>query len=241
MIEIEQIEQVVLSFELSVLLIQFDQVRGGAGAVLLNEADVVLFLKLEHFVFTVAQIFFDLDKLLGDSSGHFMAAVFAQTFFEIEILLHDCIQIGLGVIGRTADGGKIENRCARLLNHEYLHRNGLQFGMSGANQGFRAPSHLCALDQLDLGAKKVHAVFAIDRALSDIQFAGHHHFTGGLIRGRCLINQKSFDKQPEADGQNWNPPAAQEQRFVAMQPGNKNGRPRRRKIFTSCRHLHTTC
>ena len=129
LIEIEQVEQGVLGFQLGVLLIQFDQVSGGAVSLFLNEADVVLLLELEHLVFAVAQIFFDLNELFGNAGRNFVAAALTHASLEIEIFLHDRVQIGLGVIGRAANRGKIENRGARFLDNEYLHRDRLQFGM----------------------------------------------------------------------------------------------------------------
>src|ERR1700731_763510 len=115
LVEIEQVEQVVLSFLLSVLLIQFDQILGGAVTLFLNEADVVLLLELEHFIFAVTQIFFDLNELFGNSRRNFVATVLAHSTFEIEILLHSRIQIGLGVLGCAANRGQIKNGRARLL------------------------------------------------------------------------------------------------------------------------------
>ncbi len=91
LIEIEQVKQVVLSFKLSVLLVQFDQVSGGAVPLFLNEADVVLFLEFGYLVLAVPQIFFHLDKLLGDAGGNFVPAVLAHPAFEIEVFLHDRI------------------------------------------------------------------------------------------------------------------------------------------------------
>ena len=69
LIEIEQIEQIVFGFERGVLLIQPNEISGGAVPLFLNEADVVLLLELEHLVFGVAQIFFGLDQLFGDAGG----------------------------------------------------------------------------------------------------------------------------------------------------------------------------
>ena len=48
--------------------------------------------------------------------------------------------------------------------------------------------------QLNLGAVKILVVFAIDRALADIQFAGEHHLARGKERGRRLEKEPRFDK-----------------------------------------------
>ena len=111
------------------MLVQFDQVSGGAVPFFLNKADVVLFLELGYFVFAVAQIFFHLNELLGNPGGYFVAAVFPHASFEIEIFLHGRVQIGLGVFRRATDCGKIEDRRPRFLENEYLHRDRLQLGM----------------------------------------------------------------------------------------------------------------
>ena len=194
LIEIEQVEQVILSFELRILLIQFDQISGGAGAVFLNEANVVLFLELEHFVFAVAQIFFDLNQLLGNASGNFVAAVCTHPAFEIEILLHGRVEIRLSVLGFATDGGKIENRSARFLENKNIDRYRLKLGMRRTNERLRAVPHFRALHQLNLRAVKINAVFAVHCALRDVEFAGKHHLAGRLILRRGLINQKRFDK-----------------------------------------------
>ena len=199
LIEIEEVEQVELSFELRVLLIQFDEISGGAGAVFLNKADVVLLLELKHFVFAVAQIFFCLDELLGNASRNLAATAFAQPAFEIEILLHDRIQIGLGVIRRASDRRDIKNRGAGFLPDRDLHRHGLQFRMRRTNERFGAVPNFRALDQLNLRAVEVDLVFAVNRPLRNVHLPGHHHLAGGEISGRALVNQKGLDEETEAD------------------------------------------
>ena len=66
LIEIEQAEQIVFSFQLSVLLVQLDEVLRGTVPLFRNEPDVILLLKFEHLVLSAPQIFFHLDELLGD-------------------------------------------------------------------------------------------------------------------------------------------------------------------------------
>ena len=183
LVEIEQVEQVVLSFELSVLLIQFDQILGGTVPLFLNEADVVLLLELEHFIFAVPQIFFDLNELLGNSGRNFVAAVLAHSAFEIEILLHDCIQIGLGVLGRAANRSQVKNGSARLLQHRDFNR-----------KRFSAMSHFRALHQLNLCSVKIDAVLAVNRALCDVQLSCQHHFTGRKVGRRHLVNEKRLNE-----------------------------------------------
>ena len=101
LIEIELFEQIVLGLEGGVLLIQPNEISGGAIPFFLDETDVVLLLEFEHLVLAIAQIFLDLDELLRDRGGDVVPLVFTHPFFEIEILLHDRIQVGLGVIGRA--------------------------------------------------------------------------------------------------------------------------------------------
>ena len=194
LVEIEQVEQVVLSFKLSVLLIQFDQILGGTVPLFLNEANVVLLLELEHFIFAVPQIFFDLNELLGNSGRNFVAAVLAHSAFEIEILLHDCIQIGLGVLGRAANRSQVKNGSARLLQDRDFNRNRLQFRVRGTNERFSAMSHFRALHQLNLCPVKIDAVLAVNRALRDVQLSCQHHFTGRKVGRRHLVNEKRLDK-----------------------------------------------
>ena len=50
--------------------------------------------------------------------------------------------------------------------------------MGGANERFRAAFDLGALHELNLGAVKIDAVFAVNRALGDVQLAREHHFAG---------------------------------------------------------------
>ncbi len=78
-----------------------------------------------------------------------------------------------------------------------------------------------ALHELNLGAVKIDVVFTINRALGNVQFACENHLAGGKKRRRRLINEPGLDEKPETDRQNRNPPAPEEQRFVAVQPGNK--------------------
>ena len=62
LVEIEQVQEIVLGLERGVLLIQLNEIGGGAVSFFLNEPDVVLLLELEHFVFALAQILLDLDQ-----------------------------------------------------------------------------------------------------------------------------------------------------------------------------------
>src|ERR1017187_7605154 len=63
LIEIEKSQQLVLSFEPGVLAIQSNKITGGAVSLFLDEANVVLLLELEHFIFGIPQFLFSLDEL----------------------------------------------------------------------------------------------------------------------------------------------------------------------------------
>ena len=129
LVEVELLEQLVLGLQRGVLLIELNEIRGGAVSFFLDEADVVLLLEIEHLVFAVAQVFLDLDELLGDRRGDVVALVLTHPFLEIEILLHDRVQIGLRVIRRGADRLQIENRGARLLRDDDVDLDRLQLRM----------------------------------------------------------------------------------------------------------------
>ena len=103
LIEIEQTKEIVFGLERGVLLVQADEIGGRAVPLFLDEADVILLLKFEHFVFAVPQILFHLDKLLGDRGGDVVPLVLAHPLLEIEILLHERVEVGLRVIGGAAD------------------------------------------------------------------------------------------------------------------------------------------
>ena len=106
-----------------------------------------------------------------------------------------------------------------------FHHDRLHLGMSRADELLGAASHFLALHQLNLGAVEVDAVFAVNRALADVQFAGEHHLAAGLERRRCLINQPRLNKKPEANRENGDPPAALQERLVTMEPGDERGAP----------------
>src|ERR1051326_2300904 len=97
--------------------------------------------------------------------------------------------------------------------------------MRRANQRLGIAFHFRALHQLNLSAVKIDVVFAVNRALGDVKFSSKNHFAAGEKRRRRLINEPGLDKQSEADGQNWNPPAAKQQSLVAMQPGDERSGP----------------
>ncbi len=194
---------------------------GGTVPFFLDETNVVLLLEFKHLVLAIAQIFLHLDELLGNRGGDVVPLVFTHPFFEIEILLHDRIQVGLGVIGRAADRLQIENGSARLLHHGDFHEHGLQLGMQGAHERFRPPPDFGALHELSLRAVEVDAVFAVNRVLADVQLAREHHFARGRKRRRCLIGKPGLNEKPKANGQEQNPPPAEQETFVAMNSGDE--------------------
>ena len=226
LIEIEQAEQIVFSFQLRVLLVQLDEVLRGTVSLFGDEADIVLLLKFEHLVLGAPQIFFDLDELLGNRRRDGRALVFPHALFEIEILLHHRVQKGLGVIRCAPDGDQIENRGARFLRDRDLDLDRLHFRMGRADEGFRAAPHFRALHELNLSAVEIDAVFAVDGALRDIHFSGEHHFAHRLEGGRRLINEPGLDEKPHANSQERNPPAALEERFVTVKAREERGAPR---------------
>ena len=230
LVEIEQTEEIIFSLERSELLVQPDEISGGAVPFFLDKTDVIFLLKFEHLVLAVPQVLLHGDKLLADRGGNVVALVLAHPFLEIEILLHDGVEVGLSVLGGAADSGQVKNRSARLLHDRNLDRNRLHFRVGGADKRLGAATHLRALHELDLGAVKVNAVFAVDRVLADVQFTGEHHLARGKEFRRRLVNQPGLHKKAEANRQDRNPPAPQEQRFVAMDsreyrraPGGRGG------------------
>src|ERR671929_23174 len=86
-------------------------------------------------------------------------------------------------------------------------------------------AHLLALHQLDLRAVEIDGVFAVDRALADVELPSEHHFGPRFERGRRLVNVPGGDEEAEADGENGNPPAALEKGFVTMKARDKSGAP----------------
>ncbi len=199
LIEIKQIQEVVLRLERRVFPIQLYEVSRRAISLFLNEADVVLFLEFEHLVFGIAQVLFHLNELLGDAGGNFVAAVLAHTFFEVEILLHKRVQIGLGVVSRAADGGELEDRCARALQHSDFDRHRLHLRMSGPNKRFGTALHFHALHELNLGAVEIDVVFTINRALRNVELARENHLPIGKERGRRLVNEPGLNEKTETD------------------------------------------
>ena len=176
--------------------------------------------------------------MLSDAGNHGLALTLAHAFFEIDIFLHDRIEISLRVLRRAAGCLKLEDRGAWPLENSELYWRRLQFGMGRAHQCFRATFYFGALHQLNLCAEEILRFLRVNRALGNSQLSRHHHFAGRAIGRRRLISDPSLDKQSEADGQNRNPPAPEQERFVTMQLRNEAGRPRGWCEFFGAGKLH---
>ena len=68
-------------FERGVIVVESHEIGRGAVSLLLNETNVVLLLKFEHFVLAVAQILFGLDQLLGDAGRDVLTLVLRACLF----------------------------------------------------------------------------------------------------------------------------------------------------------------
>src|SRR5688572_22334448 len=110
--------------------------------------------------------------------------------------------------------------------------------MGRADERFGAAAHLGALHELDLGAVEIYIVLAVNRALAEIQFAGEHHLARGKKLWRGLVNEPSLNEKPETNGQDRNPPAAQEQRSIAIEPRDERITPRGGRRAILDRGLH---
>jgi len=161
------------------LLVQAHEIGGRAVSFLLDEADIILLLEFKHFIFAGPQILFHRDKLLGNRGRDVMPLVITHPFLEIEILLHERVEIGLRVFGGAANRLEVENRRTRLLRDRDLDRHRLHFRVGRADERFRTASHFRALHELNLGAVEIHVVFAVDRVLADVQLTGEHHLARG--------------------------------------------------------------
>src|SRR5207302_10618705 len=159
---------------------------------------------------------------------------------EVEIRLHQRVEVCVNVVGRAGSRLRFENGRARALGYAELDWHGLKFGISGADEAGGAAADFRALHQLDLGAVKVDVIFAVDRALIDVELPGHHHFAGGLERGWGLKNEPGLDKKTATNGKQENPPPPKQERFITIQPREKRSGPRRRGRSHG-RRVHTTC
>src|SRR5207248_7604194 len=169
-----------------------------------------------------------------------MGLALSHSPFEIEILLHHRVEVSLSVVWQATNCLKLENGSARPLRDGKLDRRRLKFGISGTDQGGGAATHFRALHQLDLGAVKVDVIFAVDWALVDVELSGHHHFAGGLEGGRGLKNEPGLHEKTATNGKQENPPSPKQERFIAINPREKRGGPRRRGGALE-RRVHTTC
>ena len=94
------------------------------------------------------------------------------------------------------------------MRHGDVHFDRLHFRMGGTDERLGAATHLGTLHELDLRAVKVHAVFAVNGRVINIQLAGKNHLRAGKEGRRRLVNQPRLNKKTEANRQQGNPPAA---------------------------------